>query len=179
MNMQRFLWPLVIVLAVGALFLWGLRRSNPTALPSVLVGKPAPAFTLPVLPPYQAEWGRELELSELVGKKPILINFWASWCIPCQQEGPVLSAFWQQNKDKIMVLGINTQERNPSDALSFIQQYGLGFPSVQDNGRMYIEYGTYGVPETFLIDTSGKVRLRHVGPVSQADLAAMLKQGGG
>ncbi|MBF6593174.1 MAG: TlpA family protein disulfide reductase [Thermaceae bacterium] len=177
--MQRFLWPLVIVLAVGGLFLWGLRRPDPTALPSVLVGKPAPAFTLRVLPPYQAQWGQEITLAKLIGKQPILINFWASWCIPCRQEGPTLSAFWQQNRDKVLVLGINTQEKNLSDALNFIQQYNLGFPSVEDNGRMYINYGTYGVPETFLLDTSGKVLLRHVGPVSPADLEAMLKQVGG
>lgn len=176
--MQRFLWPLVIVL-VGGLFWWGLRRPDPTALPSVLVGKPAPAFTLRVLPPYQAQWGQEITLAKLIGKQPILINFWASWCIPCRQEGPTLSAFWQQNRDKVLVLGINTQEKNLSDALDFIQQYNLGFPSVEDNGRMYINYGTYGVPETFLLDTSGKVLLRHVGPVSPADLEAMLKQVGG
>ena len=176
--MQRFLWPLIIVLAVGGLFLWGLRRPDPTALPSALVGKPAPVFALPVLQPYQVEWGQKLELSKLIGKKPILLNFWASWCIPCQQEGPTLSAFWQQNKDKILVLGINTQEKAASDALKFIQQYNLGFPSVRDD-RQYIEYGTYGVPETFLIDTNGKVLLRHVGPVSEADLADMLRRVGG
>lgn len=106
--MRRFLWPLIIVFAAGGLFLWGLRRPDPTALPSVLIGKPAPAFTLPVLQPYRAEGGRETKLADWVGKKPILIHFWASGCIPCRREGPTLSAFWQQNRDQALVLGINT-----------------------------------------------------------------------
>lgn len=174
--MRRF-WPL-LVLALGGLFWWGLQRPDPNALPSVLVGKAAPDFSLPLLEPYRAGWGERLKLSEQVGSRPILVNFWASWCLPCRDEAPLLERYWRQYRDRLLIVGINVQD-SEAKALEFIREYGLSFPSVFDpKGTLAVDYGTYGVPETFLIDAQGKVLLRHAGPVSEAALRDMLRKVG-
>jgi cytochrome c biogenesis protein CcmG/thiol:disulfide interchange protein DsbE len=172
--MQR-LWPILAVLAIAALFVWGLRRPNPNELPSVLINKPAPNFVLPVLEPYQGEWGQGLELSKHIGK-PIVLNLWASWCVPCRTEAPLLESYWKQQKDRVLFLGVNVQDTNKQAALDFVRDYGLTFPSAFDqNGRVWIDYGGYGVPETFVINKEGKVLVRHAGPVSEADVEKYLK----
>ncbi|WP_027892917.1 TlpA family protein disulfide reductase [Calidithermus chliarophilus] len=174
--MRRF-WPL-LVLALGGLFWWGLQRPDPNALPSVLVGKPAPTFERPLLQPYRAEWGDRLELGEQVGSRPILINFWASWCLPCRDEAPLLEAYWRRYRDRLLILGVNVQDTE-AKALEFIREYGLSFPSVFDpKGTLGVDYGTYGVPETFVIDAEGKVLQRHAGPVNEAVLRDMLRKAG-
>lgn len=169
------LWPFALLLVLGALLFWGLRRGDPGALPSVLVGKPAPDFTLPTFAPYRAEWGEQIQLSKYLGRKPILVNLWASWCVPCRDEAPLLEAAWRQYKDRLLVLGVNVQDTNPGDALGFIQEFGLSFPSgIDTNGRVWIDYGGYGVPETFLIGKDGKVLYRHAGPLNPATLQELL-----
>lgn len=170
--MRRF-WP-VLVLIIGGLFWWGLQRPGKDDLPSVLVGKPAPNFTLPILSPYQARWGKELEFAKQEGK-PVILNLWASWCIPCRTEAPLLERYHQQYGDRVLFLGVNVQDKE-SDALAFIQQYGLTFPSVFDpRGTVGVEYGMYGVPETFVINRAGQVLKRHAGELSQTSLEGYLE----
>ncbi|WP_243027810.1 TlpA family protein disulfide reductase [Thermus albus] len=175
--MRNWLW-LLLVLALGGLFYWGMQR-NPKELPSVLAQerRPAPDFTLPVLPPYREEWGEALRLSDYLGKKPIVLNFWASWCYPaCYEEAPVLEATWRRYKDQVLFLGINTQDKE-GEALRFIQQFGLTFPQVFDpRGRVGVDYGMYGVPETFVIDGEGRVVVRHAGAIDEATLEKYLKE---
>ena len=138
--------------------------------------RPAPDFTLPVLPPYREDWGETLRLSDHLGKKPVVLNFWASWCLPCYEEAPVLEATWRRYRDRVLFLGINTQDKE-EEALRFIAQFGLTFPQVYDpRGRVGVDYGMYGVPETFFIDREGRVLARHAGAIDEATLERYLEE---
>ncbi|MEN2981776.1 MAG: TlpA disulfide reductase family protein [Thermus sp.] len=175
--MRTWLWVL-LVLFLGGLFLWGMQR-NPRELPSVLAKerRPAPDFTLPVLPPYREAWGETFRLSQHLGKRPLVLNFWASWCYPaCYEEAPVLEALWRRYRDRVLFLGVNTQDQEPA-ALRFVAQFGLTFPQVFDpRGRVGVDYGMYGVPETFVIDAQGRVMVRHAGAIDQATLEKYLAE---
>lgn len=175
--MRAWLW-VGLVLALGGLFLWGMQR-NPRELPSVLAKerRPAPDFVLPLLPPYRETWGETLRLSDHLGKRPIVLNFWASWCYPaCYEEAPVLEAAWRRHRDRVLFLGVNTQDKE-ADALRFVAQFGLTFPNVFDpRGRVGVDYGMYGVPETFFIDQEGRVLARHAGAIDQATLEKYLEE---
>lgn len=175
--MRAWLWFLVPLFLAG-LFWWGMQR-NPKELPSVLAQEKrlAPDFTLPLLPPYRAEWGETFRLGDHLGKRPILLNFWASWCYPaCYEEAPVLEAFWQRYKDRVLFVGVNVQDKE-AEAVRFVEQFGLSFPSVFDpRGRVGVDYGMYGVPETFLIDREGRVVRRHAGAVDEALLSRYLEE---
>ncbi|WP_299431182.1 TlpA disulfide reductase family protein [uncultured Meiothermus sp.] len=171
--MLRF-WPIWVLLA-GGLFLWGMQRSDPDRLQSVLVGRPAPTFSLPLLEPYRAQYGSEMGFSSDLGK-PVLLNIWASWCIPCHTEAPLLERYHQKYKDRVLFLGVVVQDTE-ANALKFIQQYRLTFPSVFDKrGRIGIEYGYYGVPETYVIDRDGTILARHAGELSEAQLQGYLRK---
>ncbi|MGQ9510381.1 MAG: TlpA family protein disulfide reductase [Thermaceae bacterium] len=174
---MRWLWLPLLLLLAGVLW-WGMQR-NPKELPSVLAQerRPAPLFTLPLLSPYREEWGEVFRLEEHLGKTPILLNFWASWCYPaCYEEAPVLEAFWRRYKGEVLFLGVNTQDKE-EEALRFIAQFGLTFPQVFDpRGRVGVDYGMYGVPETFLIDKEGRVVKRHAGAVDEKTLAQLLEE---
>jgi cytochrome c biogenesis protein CcmG/thiol:disulfide interchange protein DsbE len=129
---RAWLWVLVVAFLAG-IFWWGMQR-NPRELPSVLAKerRPAPDFTLPLLPPYRAAWGETFRLGDYLGKRPIVLNFWASWCYPaCYEEAPVLEAAWRKHKDRVLFVGVNTQDKEP-EALRFIAQFGLTFPQVFD-----------------------------------------------
>ncbi|AEV15658.1 MAG: TlpA family protein disulfide reductase [Thermus sp.] len=175
--MRTWLWVLLL-LFLGGLFLWGMQR-NPRELPSVLARerRPAPDFTLPVLPPYREAWGETFRLSQHLGKRPVVLNFWASWCYPaCYEEAPVLEALWRRYRDRVLFLGVNTQDQEPG-ALRFVAQFGLTFPQVFDpRGRVGVDYGMYGVPETFVIDAQGRVMVRHAGAIDQATLEKYLAE---
>jgi len=164
-----------IVLVLGGLFWWGMQR-DPGELKSVLVGKPAPDFELPLLPPYRAEWGERFRLSEHRGK-PVVINFWASWCYPaCYEEAPALEAAWRRYRDRVIFFGINTQDKEAA-ALEFVHRFNLTFPQGYDpRGKVGIDYGMYGVPETFFIDAEGIVRYRHAGAIDARELEKRVKE---
>jgi cytochrome c biogenesis protein CcmG/thiol:disulfide interchange protein DsbE len=174
---KGWLWVLVVAFLAG-IFWWGMQR-NPKELPSVLAKerRPAPDFTLPLLPPYRAAWGETFRLGDYLGKRPIVLNFWASWCYPaCYEEAPVLEAAWRKHKDRVLFVGVNTQDKEP-EALRFIAQFGLTFPQVFDpRGRVGVDYGMYGVPETFFIDGEGRVYARHAGAIDEATLEGYLKE---
>jgi len=160
-NRWRWLIPLS-VLPVLALLAYGF-RTDPREIPSPLVGRPAPAFTL------GAFNGSRVSLEAMRGKI-VVLNFWASWCYPaCYEEAPVLERNWQAYRDRdVVVVGINIQDREEA-ALRFIRQFGLSFPNAPDpGGKVSVDYGVYGVPETFFIDRSGRIQKKHVGAVTEA-----------
>jgi cytochrome c biogenesis protein CcmG/thiol:disulfide interchange protein DsbE len=155
-----------LVLALGALGLLvallaiGLSL-NPREVPSPLVGKPAPAFSLPRLD----QPGEKLSPEALRGKVWVL-NVWASWCAPCREELPVLMALAQTKT--VPIYGLNYKDRR-DDALGLLKQYGDPYVAsgVDADGRVGIDYGVYGVPETYVIDQAGVIRLKHIGPVTR------------
>ncbi len=119
-----------------------------------LVGHAAPDFRLPALSTHSAS---AIHLADLKGK-PIVLNFWASWCGPCQEEAPLLQSKWQQLRSKgVIFLGIDYQDAQ-SDGLAFVQKYGIAYPSAVDsNGSTAINYGVTAMPETFFIDRHGVI----------------------
>jgi cytochrome c biogenesis protein CcmG/thiol:disulfide interchange protein DsbE len=162
---------LAILLVIGGLlglFAFGLTR-NPRAIPSPLVSRPAPDFTLTTFD------GKTFRLSEQRGKI-VVINFWASWCYPaCYEEAPVLEATWRAFKEKdVVVVGINIQDKK-EDALQFIRRFDLTFPNGPDpDGKITIDYGIYGVPETFIIGRDGTIVFKQAGAVGWETLVQAL-----
>ena len=145
-------------LLLVALLAVGLTR-NPREVPSPLVGKPAPAFELPRLAD-----GARFSNADMRGKV-WLLNVWASWCVSCRDEHPVLVAFAKTKRAPLV--GLNYKDQR-DDALKWLARYGDPYQlSVVDaNGRIGIDYGVYGVPETYVIDRSGVIRYKQIGPVT-------------
>ena len=143
---------------------------------------PAPDFTLPVLSAAGnvGPEGTQLALSSLRGR-PVIVNLWASWCLPCRDEAPILESLWTRYREKgLVVLGVNTQDI-PSDAKAFISRFGLTFPSVRDGtDRTQRKFETAQLPETFVIDPDGQMRfLPYRGGITRAserEIAAHLDQ---
>jgi cytochrome c biogenesis protein CcmG/thiol:disulfide interchange protein DsbE len=161
--MIRYTLPLVIFIALVFLFIFGL-HNDPRRVPSPLIDKPVPVFELPLL------HRPEITLrSEDLRGEVALINVWASWCVSCRYEHPLLVNLAQSSDLKIY--GLNYKdERN--EALMWLKQ--LGNPYVESifdqQGRVGIDFGVYGVPETFILDQDGIIRYKHIGPISQEDL---------
>jgi cytochrome c biogenesis protein CcmG/thiol:disulfide interchange protein DsbE len=147
------------VVAVVGLLVYGLASKGSSG---VAVGDPAPTAALAKL-----EGGGTGSLAEHKGQW-VLVNIWASWCGPCKQEAPTLERFQSQHGGpKFTVLGIDSRDLS-GDGRSFVRRYGLAYPQLRDgNGSAAHEYGTTGVPENFLIDPAGKVRLLVHGPVDE------------
>jgi len=156
---------LVVLLAAGL----GL---NPREVPSPLIGKPAPPFELPLLEAPEKTFTQK----EMLGKVWIL-NVWASWCPPCLVEHPVISELAKSE----VVVGLNYKDAR-EDALPWLKRNGNPYRlSVADPaGRIAIDYGVYGVPETYVIDQGGVIRYKHIGPVSpevaQRKIAPLMKE---
>ncbi|MEK7701786.1 MAG: TlpA disulfide reductase family protein [candidate division NC10 bacterium] len=147
---------------VLALLAYGF-RVNPREIPSPLLGRPATAFALTTFE------GAPLALEAQRGKI-VVVNFWASWCYPaCYEEAPVLERNWRAYRDRgVVVIGVNIQDKVEA-AQKFIRDFNLTFPNVRDTtGKVSVEYGVYGVPETFFIDRRGRIRGKHVGAVTDA-----------
>ena len=161
--MKRFLLPLaVFILLVGFLAV-GLNL-NPREVPSPLVGRQAPAFELPVL--QQPE--KRFTPAEMRGKV-WLLNVWASWCVSCRDEHPMLLAL--AKRGVMPILGLNYKDKG-DEAIAWLKQFGdpYEFSVVDADGRIGIDYGVYGVPETYLIDANGVIRYKQIGPVTAAIL---------
>lgn len=157
--MARFLVPLAVFIVLVA-FLWAGLGHDPHEVPSPLVNKPAPAFTLPRL----HETGKTFSPADMRGRV-WLLNVWASWCVSCREEHPVLVEF---AKTRIApIVGLNYKDQN-ADALRWLTQFGNPYTlSVTDaDGRVGIDYGVYGVPETYVIDKAGIIRMKQIGPVT-------------
>jgi cytochrome c biogenesis protein CcmG/thiol:disulfide interchange protein DsbE len=160
MKRVLFILPVVLFAVVaGAAFL-RLQGGAPSELPSNLIDKPAPAFELPPLP------GREGGLSRAdLGGRPVLVNFFASWCAPCLAEHPLLTRLSEE--EGIPIYGVNYKDP-PEDALAWLERHGNPFRLIgaDATGRTAIDWGVYGVPETFVIDGDGRIRYRHAGPLT-------------
>lgn len=174
MKISRLILLAVGIAAIGALFVFGLLRGAPDRdIASNLIGRKAPAFELPLYERYHPEFGESFSLPDHVGT-PMVVNFWASWCLPCYEEAPVLQRFWQQQQDGgVLFVGIQTQDRDRlNEGREFVSRFGLTFPNVIDNdSKVSVDWGLYGVPETFFLRADGSVAAKHVGPVTDEVMA--------
>ncbi|NKB77585.1 MAG: DsbE family thiol:disulfide interchange protein [Gammaproteobacteria bacterium] len=161
--MNRFSLPLGIFVTMVALLAVGLTL-NPREIPSPFIGKPAPEFLLPALD----ENASQISNETFKGKVWVL-NVWASWCVACRQEHPLLMDV--ANRKLVTIVGLNYKDKR-SDALEWLQRHGDPYRHIpfDEAGNVAIDYGVYGVPETFVIDKAGIVRLKHIGPVTLEDL---------
>lgn len=155
----KALIPLALFVGLVALLGIGLTL-KPREIPSPLIDKPAPAFRLAQL--HQPE--ASLSLADMQGKV-WLLNVWASWCVACREEHPVLIDF--ARRGVLPVVGLNYKDKRP-EALGWLKEHGDPYvvSIVDADGRVGIDYGVYGVPETFLIDAKGRIRYKHIGPVT-------------
>jgi cytochrome c biogenesis protein CcmG, thiol:disulfide interchange protein DsbE len=165
---RRFRLVAILTPAVAfiALLAFGLASTSGPPGP----GDEAPAFTAERL-----EGDGSLGLGDLRGK-PVVLNFWASWCGPCRDEAPMLNAAARRYGDRVHIVGVNIKDSR-TDALEFARSYGYVFPSVVDSdGRIFDDYGLTGQPETFVIDAQGKVFQHVQGPfLSEADLFGLIE----
>ena len=161
MKTLRFIIPLVVFVVLVGFLAVGLKL-DPRAVPSPLINKPAPAFALPRLD----DAAKTLRRDDLLGKAWVL-NVWASWCGPCRDEHPQVLALARGNYAPIV--GLNYKDAQ-ADARGWLQQLGDPYTvSLSDSdGRTGIDWGVYGVPETFVIDKQGVIRFKHVGPLTAA-----------
>ena len=157
--MNRFVLPLGIFLLLVVFLAIGLRL-DPREVPSPLIDKPAPAFQAKALARPDAVIRRE----DMLGKV-WLLNVWASWCVSCREEHPVLVEFAKSNV--VPIYGLNYKDQR-DDALAWLKQFGDPYTAsiVDRDGRVGIDYGVYGVPETFVIDKAGLIRYKQIGPVT-------------
>jgi len=160
---MRFIWPLVAFLVLVGFLYVGLGL-NPHEVPSPLIGKPAPAFTLPQL----KEPGKQFSAGEMKGKV-WLLNVWSSWCVSCREEHPLLVELSQQNI--VPIYGLDYKDKR-EDGLGWLDRGGNPYVlSASDiEGRVGIDYGVYGVPETYVIDKEGVIRYKEIGPVTPQSL---------
>lgn len=158
MRRLMFIMPLLVFFGVGVAFFLGFNR-DPREIPSALIDKPVPEFALPALPGHK----QGLSSADLKGDVQ-LVNVFASWCVPCKVEHPIVTRLAQQG---VTVRAINHKDR-AEDALAWLARNGDPYASigVDRDGRTSIDWGVYGVPETFLIDRQGRIRYKHVGPLT-------------
>jgi cytochrome c biogenesis protein CcmG/thiol:disulfide interchange protein DsbE len=170
------LLPLVFFLALAALFFFRLGSGDPSRIPSALIGHPAPETNFAPVPGLLGRDGTQLPGIEAAGFKGAvtLINVWASWCIPCHDEAPLLNALSEDSR--IRVVGINYKDQ-PDNARRFLGRYGNPFAAAgsDGNGRASMEWGVYGVPETFLVGRDGRIAYKLVGPITEANIQSVLK----
>jgi cytochrome c biogenesis protein CcmG/thiol:disulfide interchange protein DsbE len=159
------LLPLAGLVALLALFALNINR-DPSLVQSVLINKPAPTFALPAVAGLKVPG---FDTAKLTGQVSV-VNVFASWCVPCRDEHPVLEALKQQTG--VLLLGIN-QKDAPENAASFLAQLGNPYDAVgaDADGRASIDWGVYGVPETFVVDAKGVIRFKHTGPLNLSDIA--------
>ena len=159
MKGLKFLLPLLLFGALAVLLAVGLGR-DPKEVPSPLIGKPAPAFALTRLDDAQAVIKRD----DLLGRVWML-NVWASWCVACRQEHPLLVDF--ARRKTVALFGLNYKDQR-ADGQRWLAQFGNPYDAslVDADGKVGIDFGVYGVPETFLIDKQGVVRFKHIGPIT-------------
>jgi cytochrome c biogenesis protein CcmG/thiol:disulfide interchange protein DsbE len=160
---------------IAALFLVRLFGGDPSKIPSALLGRPAPQTTLPALEGLLRDSAAVPGLDPAAFKgKVSVVNVWASWCVPCHDEAPLLTALAKDTR--LQIVGINYKD-SPDNARRFLGRYGnpFGIVGVDGNGRGAIEWGVYGVPETFVVGRDGTIVYKLVGPVTPANLDSVLK----
>ena len=156
----RYALPLAIFFGL-VWFMWKGLSLNPREIPSALIDKPVPAFALPLL----HDATKTLSAADMKGKV-WLLNVWGSWCVSCRYEHPVLNAL--ARKGVVPIVGFNWKDK-PEDAKAWLVKFGDPYQlSVSDlDGRVAIDFGVYGAPETFIIDKAGMIRYKHTGPISE------------
>ena len=151
--------PPVLFIGFAVMFMVGLERENPSALPSQFEGKIAPALDVGPLGPLPQLTDAMLRAPEVK-----LLNFWASWCAPCRVEHPNLQKMADMG---ITIYGVNYKDTD-ENGMRFLEELGNPFKALgTDNGRQAIEWGVYGIPETFIIDARGRIRMRFAGPITE------------
>jgi cytochrome c biogenesis protein CcmG, thiol:disulfide interchange protein DsbE len=150
---------------------FGLRLYDRFSLHSVpLLAKHAPSFTLTLFD------GGTLTLKDLQGKA-VLLNFWASWCVPCRAEALALESAWQKYKNRgVVFLGVNIQDKD-EDARAFMKEFGITYLNGRDaSGKIAVDYGVWGIPETFFIDAQGMITYKHAGELKAPIIGAKLDE---
>jgi cytochrome c biogenesis protein CcmG/thiol:disulfide interchange protein DsbE len=160
--------PLLVFAALAGLFWYALQGGDPSRLPSAMIGKPVPEFTLPAIAELKADSGDVpgFASSDLGKGEPTIVNVFASWCAECQVEHPLLMALAKE--PGIRLFGIDYKD-DDSSARRFLGRYGNPYGKVgsDSSGRVAIDFGVYGVPETYVISGDGKIAYRHVGPLTE------------
>lgn len=159
--------PLIVFAVIAALFALQLYSGDPSKLPSVLIDKKVPQFDLKPLAGLERD-GQAVpgfSSADLASGQVTVVNVWASWCVPCRLEHPYITELARHGGAR--VYGLNYKDKT-ENALKFLSQLGnpFGAVGVDDTGRVAIDWGVYGVPETFIVDGSGTIRYKHVGPIN-------------
>ncbi|HZN28894.1 MAG TPA: DsbE family thiol:disulfide interchange protein [Xanthobacteraceae bacterium] len=167
--------PLALFLALAALFMYRLGAGDPSRIPSALIGRPAPSTNLPPIPGLERD-GRPvpgLDGAAFNGEVTVL-NVWASWCVPCHDEAPLLLKLAADRR--IRVVGINYKDE-ADNARRFLGRHGNPFAAngIDRNGRAAIEWGVYGVPETFVVGRDGRIAFKLIGPITPDNLDKALQ----
>jgi cytochrome c biogenesis protein CcmG/thiol:disulfide interchange protein DsbE len=171
LNRSVLLISLLLAVPLLLVLFMNLGR-DPHTVVSPLIGRPAPPFSLP-----RVAGGPEVSLAALRGK-PVVINFWATWCVPCFEEHAVLLQGARANPD-VQFLGV-VYEDEAEQVNAYLQRQGSAFPSLLDPGdRTAIAFGVFGVPETYFVDAAGTIVAKFVGPLSEATLAENLRKARG
>jgi len=158
--------PLAVFIALAALFFYRLGSGDPSRIPSALIGRPVPVTNLPPIPGLERDGKAVPGVTNATFKGAVtLVNVWASWCVPCHDEAQFLE-----------VVGINYKDAS-DNARRFLSRYGNPFMAAgqDETGRASIDWGVYGVPETFLIGRDGRIAYKLVGPISADNLSVTLK----
>jgi cytochrome c biogenesis protein CcmG/thiol:disulfide interchange protein DsbE len=160
----------IAVFAILALMFWRGLSGDPSALPSALIGKPAPEFSLPAIEGLNVPG---LDTASLKKGGVSVVNVWASWCIPCREEQPLLTEL--AKRTDIALVGINYKDE-PANARSFLTTMGQPFAAIgaDQSGRVGVDWGVYGVPETYVVDGSGLIRFKWIGPLTPEALTGAL-----
>jgi cytochrome c biogenesis protein CcmG, thiol:disulfide interchange protein DsbE len=158
------------MLALLALMIWGIGRQAAGSVGQVPVAvRPAPSFAIQLFD------GGTFDLSTMQGK-PVLVNFWASWCIPCEDEAPTLERVSRAYRDRIAFIGVDVQDTDAS-AKEFVRRFGVSYPNGPDpSGSISVEYGMSGVPESYFVDRDGKIVRKWQGPLDDQRLRAFLDE---
>lgn len=164
----RYFLPIVAVLGLLVLLAYGFTR-DPREIKSPLIGKRAAPFALTLFD------GGRFDLEAHRGKA-VVVSFWASWCVPCREEAPLLEAAWRAYRDQgVVFVGVNVQDQEQA-ARAFIKEFGLSFPNGPDpEGRIAVDYGVYGIPELFFVDGDGQITYKHIGAIGERLLRAKLE----
>jgi cytochrome c biogenesis protein CcmG, thiol:disulfide interchange protein DsbE len=160
----------VTMLALLALMVWGIgKRAQGTVGSVPVVARPAPTFAIPLLD------GKPFDLAANRGK-PVLVNFWASWCIPCEDEAAVLEQGSRQYRDRVTFIGVNVQDTEPN-AREFLRRFAVTYPNGMDtSGAIAVDYGMSGVPESYFVDRNGQLVRKWQGPLDADRLRSYLDE---
>ena len=158
---------IAILAGIAWLLAYGFTRDS-RYIQSPLVAKDAPSFTLALFD------GGTLALKDLRGKA-VLVNFWASWCVPCRAEAGELESAWEKYKDRgVVFLGVNIQDKE-EDARAFMKEFGITYLNGRDaSGKIAVDYGVWGIPETFFVDAQGRITYKHAGELRTPTITSKL-----